>query len=278
MRLAENLVIVGVGLIGGSIGLAARKKGLAGRIIGVGGPDVMRSFQAPGEAWGRPAHALDLGTHQLRLRGAPVRLERRPFQLLALLVARHGRLVTREEIIQSLWPARIVIEFDSSINTLVRKVRHALGDSPEAPVFIETVAGLGYRFVAPIDQIPAPAPAASPGTGSPGVQSRRIAIGRYRRAAVAAGIRVQPVRARVHRQPVRPVRPHPRVGEADRDRRPRRARAGGRELPRARVDLRLAREARPAHRHFAGRGGGPRAREGGPQRTVAAGGGEAELC
>jgi TolB-like protein/DNA-binding winged helix-turn-helix (wHTH) protein len=100
---------------------------------------------------------LDLGAHQLRLSGEPVRLERRPFQLLALLVSRHGLLVTREELIQSLWPAKVVIDFDTGLNTLIRKVRQALGDSPEAPTFIETVAGLGYRFVAPVEQLGAAA-------------------------------------------------------------------------------------------------------------------------
>ena len=93
---------------------------------------------------------LDLGAHSLRLRGEPVRLERRPFDLLVLLVTRHGLMVPREEIIARLWPGKVVIDFDTGLNTLVRKVRQALGDSPDHPVFIETVAGLGYRFVAPV--------------------------------------------------------------------------------------------------------------------------------
>jgi TolB-like protein/DNA-binding winged helix-turn-helix (wHTH) protein/Flp pilus assembly protein TadD len=94
---------------------------------------------------------LDLGAHRLRLRGEPVRLERRPLQLLVLLVTRHGLLVSREEIIGHLWPGKVVIDFETGINTLVRKVRHALGDSPDDAVFIETVAGLGYRFIAPLE-------------------------------------------------------------------------------------------------------------------------------
>lgn len=86
---------------------------------------------------------LDLGAHKLRLRGEPVRLERRPFELLILLVTRHGLLVPREEMIARLWPGKVVIDFDTGLNTLVRKVRQALGDSPDNPAFIETVAGLG---------------------------------------------------------------------------------------------------------------------------------------
>jgi TolB-like protein/DNA-binding winged helix-turn-helix (wHTH) protein len=131
---------------------------------------------------------LDLRAHQLRLRGAPVKLERRPFQLLALLVARHGQLVTREELIQALWPSRIVIDFDTGLNTLVRKVRLALGDSSDTPAFIETVPGLGYRFVAPLDQGTTPAPAVSQGAPTADVQTAPQAIVRRPHAAIAAGV------------------------------------------------------------------------------------------
>jgi TolB-like protein/DNA-binding winged helix-turn-helix (wHTH) protein/Tfp pilus assembly protein PilF len=93
---------------------------------------------------------LDLDAGQLRLRGEPVRLERRPFNLLALLVANPGRLYTREELIAALWPENVIIDFDAGLNTLVRKVRHALGDSSDTPRYIETVPARGYRFAAPI--------------------------------------------------------------------------------------------------------------------------------
>jgi len=91
---------------------------------------------------------LDLDTQRLRLRGETVPLERRPFELLVLLIKAEGRVVTREDIIAKLWPANVIIDFDSGINTLVRKVRNALGDSSEEPRYIETVAGRGYRFMA----------------------------------------------------------------------------------------------------------------------------------
>lgn len=131
---------------------------------------------------------LDLKAHQLRLRGAPVKLERRPFELLALLVARRGQLVTREELIQALWPPRTVIDFDTGLNTLVLKVRRALGDSSEAPAFIETVSGLGYRFVAPLDGDIAPAPAASREAETAGVQIRPRAIDQRPHVALVAAI------------------------------------------------------------------------------------------
>ena len=103
---------------------------------------------------------LDLDAQQLRLRGEPVRLERRPFDLLVLLVRAEGRVVTRDDIIAKLWPSNVIIDFDSGINTLVRKARNALGDSPEDPAFIETVAGRGYRFIGSLEEaVAARAPA-----------------------------------------------------------------------------------------------------------------------
>jgi TolB-like protein/DNA-binding winged helix-turn-helix (wHTH) protein/Flp pilus assembly protein TadD len=120
---------------------------------------------------------LDIDAQQLRLRGDPVRLERRPLDLLILLVSRHGHVVSREEIIAALWPANVIIDFDSGLNTLARKVRNALGDSSEQPLYIETVSGRGYRFIGKIEPITNPAPeqpAAAPATKAP--QSRYIAV------------------------------------------------------------------------------------------------------
>ncbi|WP_405232537.1 tetratricopeptide repeat protein [Lentisalinibacter salinarum] len=118
---------------------------------------------------------LDLEAQQLRLRGEPVHLERRPFGLLVMLVTRAGRVVTRDDIVAALWPSNVVIDFDSGVNTLVRKVRHALGDTADTPRFIETVSGRGYRFVAPVTG-PEPAPGPPAGSvASPVVPRRRIA-------------------------------------------------------------------------------------------------------
>jgi TolB-like protein/DNA-binding winged helix-turn-helix (wHTH) protein/Tfp pilus assembly protein PilF len=126
---------------------------------------------------------LDLGAHQLRLLNKPVRLERRPFELLVLLVSRHGQLVSREEIIERLWPANVVIEFDTGLNTLVRKVRQALGDSSVTPAWIETVAGVGYRFIAPVTQVGA-VEDALPDAGMPARSKDRM---RHRRSLFVIG-------------------------------------------------------------------------------------------
>lgn len=95
---------------------------------------------------------LDLDAQQLRSNGEPVHLERRPLDLLILLASRRGSLVRREEIIAALWPPNVIIDFDSGLNTLVRKIRNALGDSPDEPRFVETVPGRGYRFIATITE------------------------------------------------------------------------------------------------------------------------------
>ena len=70
---------------------------------------------------------------------------------LILLVERHGQLVTRHEIIEQLWGRDVFIDVETGINTVIRKIRQVLGDSPDTPVFIETVPGKGYRFVAPVE-------------------------------------------------------------------------------------------------------------------------------
>lgn len=119
---------------------------------------------------------LDLGAHQLRSGGEPVRIERLPFELLVLLVTRQGKLVQREEIIGLIWPGKVVIDFDSGLNTIVRKVRQALGDSPDDPVFIETVPGLGYRFISAVEVAASLDPVIGLPPAARGLRSRSAAI------------------------------------------------------------------------------------------------------
>jgi TolB-like protein len=89
---------------------------------------------------------LDIGRYQLTRDGTPVRLERIPMDLLILLANENGRLIGREEIIQRLWGKDLHFDTDNSINTAVRKIRHALGDNSGSPEYIETIPGKGYRF------------------------------------------------------------------------------------------------------------------------------------
>src|SRR6266481_1764741 len=76
-----------------------------------------------------------------------VLLREQPFQVLRMLVERAGKIVTREEIKQKLWPNDTIVDFDHSINTTIKTLRRALGDSADNPQYIETLARRGYRLM-----------------------------------------------------------------------------------------------------------------------------------
>ena len=98
--------------------------------------------------------ALDIAAYQLRRDGRPVKLGRQPMDLLILLVERHGQLVTRADIVARLWGPDVFVDVEMGVNTAISKVRQALRDAPDAPRFLETVSGKGYRFIAPVDGTP----------------------------------------------------------------------------------------------------------------------------
>jgi DNA-binding winged helix-turn-helix (wHTH) protein len=95
----------------------------------------------------------DLTAQKLWKQGSVVRLQEKPFQLLSVLLERAGEVVTRDELRMRLWPADTFVEFDDGVNAAVGKLRHALRDSTDAPVFIETLRGKGYRWIAPVEVI-----------------------------------------------------------------------------------------------------------------------------
>ena len=99
---------------------------------------------------------LDVAAYSLRRRGQSIRLERRPMDLLILLVERRRELVSRTEIVERLWGDGVFVDVEMGINTAIRKVRQVLGDAPGTPTFIETVSGRGYRFVADVEVADAP--------------------------------------------------------------------------------------------------------------------------
>ena len=110
---------------------------------------------------------LDVAAYELRRNGRPVRLERQPMDLLILLVARRGQLVSRSEIVGALWGKDVFIDVENGVNTAIRKLRQALRDSPEAPAFIETVPGKGYRFSATVEVVPEVVPSPLPPAAAP---------------------------------------------------------------------------------------------------------------
>ena len=101
------------------------------------------------------AFEVDLRTGELTKRGARVRLQGQPFQVLAALLEKPGELITREELRSRIWP-RTIVDFDHGLNKAISKIRDALGDSDKNPRFVETVARRGYRFLADVAAIDSP--------------------------------------------------------------------------------------------------------------------------
>lgn len=99
------------------------------------------------------AFEVDVQDRELRYNGEKVKLQDKPFQILMLLMAEPRKLVTREELRRSLWPADTFVDFDAGLNTAIRKLRDALQDEAKAPQFVETVQRHGYRFIAPVELV-----------------------------------------------------------------------------------------------------------------------------
>jgi DNA-binding winged helix-turn-helix (wHTH) protein/Tol biopolymer transport system component len=95
----------------------------------------------------------DLEHGTLTRQGVVVRLQEQPFRILALLLEARGEVLTREELRKKIWPEGTYVEFDGSMNTALMKLRAALNDSADNPVFIETVPRRGYRFIAPVELV-----------------------------------------------------------------------------------------------------------------------------
>jgi TolB-like protein/DNA-binding winged helix-turn-helix (wHTH) protein/tetratricopeptide (TPR) repeat protein len=99
---------------------------------------------------------LEPDTGELRKDGVPVLLRYQPSRVLALLVSRRGRLVTREEIQALVWGGATHVDYEQGLNYCIRDIRSALGDSAENPCFVETLPRRGYRFIATVEGAPGP--------------------------------------------------------------------------------------------------------------------------
>jgi DNA-binding winged helix-turn-helix (wHTH) protein/tetratricopeptide (TPR) repeat protein len=99
------------------------------------------------------AFELELDARRLQRNGLKVRLEEKPFRLLALLVLRAGETLTRTELREELWSGSIHVNFEHGLNNAVNKVRAALGDQAENPRFVATVPKVGYRFITPVERV-----------------------------------------------------------------------------------------------------------------------------
>lgn len=124
---------------------------------------------------------LDLGSGELERDGVRTRLQEHPFKLLRALASRPGEMLTRAELITLLWPAGVVVDFDTGLNTAVRKLRAALGDEAGTARYVETLPRRGYRLI-PCVQVLAPS------TDVPAIHQPAVARPRLRVWAVLAGL------------------------------------------------------------------------------------------
>ena len=90
---------------------------------------------------------LNADAGELRKQGFKIRLQEQPLRILQMMLAKPGRLVSRDELRNALWPSNSYVDFDQGLNRAINKLREALGDSAESPRFIETIAKRGYRFI-----------------------------------------------------------------------------------------------------------------------------------
>jgi len=95
----------------------------------------------------------NVAARELRKHGVRVRLPGQPFCILSMLLEKRGEVVTREEMRRRLWTEDTFVDFEHSLNTAIKKLRAALGDTPENSRYVETLPRLGYRFIAPIHVI-----------------------------------------------------------------------------------------------------------------------------
>ena len=98
---------------------------------------------------------LDTGAGELRRNGDRIKLPPQPFRVLELLVRRSGEVLTRDEIRERIWSDDTFVDFEQGLNFCIRQIREAVGDTADAPRFIETLPRRGYRFLLPVET-PAP--------------------------------------------------------------------------------------------------------------------------
>jgi TolB-like protein/DNA-binding winged helix-turn-helix (wHTH) protein len=111
---------------------------------------------------------VDVAGRELRKNGTRIKLQEQPFEVLLLLLQKPGQIVAREELRQRLWPQDTFVDFDNSVNSAISRVREALRDSADTPRFVETVPRHGYRFIAPVENLP--------GSATPQETRQQIAV------------------------------------------------------------------------------------------------------
>lgn len=99
------------------------------------------------------AFEVDLAHREVLKHGTKVRINGQAFSVLARLLSEPGQPVSRDELRRMLWPEGTFVDFEHSLNAVINRLRAQLNDSAEEQHYIETVAGIGYRFVGAIQPI-----------------------------------------------------------------------------------------------------------------------------
>jgi DNA-binding winged helix-turn-helix (wHTH) protein len=115
----------------------------------------LKSDIRPAQRYRFGVFEADAATGELRRQGMRVKLNAQPFQVLLMLLERPRQLLTRDEISRELWPDGTFVDYEHGVNSAVNRIREALGDTAGSPRFVETLARRGYRFLAPVELIPA---------------------------------------------------------------------------------------------------------------------------
>ena len=135
----------------------------------------------------------NLSARELRKHGVRIRLPGQPFCILSILLEKPGEVITREEMRQRLWASDTFVDFEHSLNSAIKKLRTALGDSPENSRYVETVPRVGYRFIAPVEQVlasPSPAVAVTLATARSSVPAAIVDGAGKRRSQILLGISI----------------------------------------------------------------------------------------
>src|SRR2546429_5285049 len=88
--------------------------------------------------------------------GVRVKIQEQPFRLLLLLLEQPGEVVSRDELRQKLWPEGTFVDFDVSLNVILKRLRASIADDPENPRFIGTKPRRGSKFIAPVLAVETP--------------------------------------------------------------------------------------------------------------------------